>query len=267
MTRAVVLMRGILDPDLAEAGFGIDPATNRPLSRLGAAVLGPFERSALELALQLRDAGDLDLVDLLAAGEPTTVELLRKALAAGADNATLVDAEALDSLDPWPTVEVLARAIEHTGAVDLLLAGHQAGDWDNGQVGYLLAERLGWPCIGLARRVWREDGLFHAVRDTPTGQEEVEFGLPAVVTATTDASNVLRLAKVPALLAAARKPLERLTLADLGLSGDLSAHARLDVLSVRPVERTSDVEILEAETPAEVVTALALRLLDLRAGH
>jgi electron transfer flavoprotein beta subunit len=262
--RAVVVLRGILDPELPADRFRVDPATNRPPAGLAPLVNGPFERSALEVAMKLRDSGVVEHVTLLAAGGRGTLEILRKALGVKADAGVLVDVEGLDSLDPGPTAELLARAIQRLAPVDVVLAGRQAGDWDNGQVGYLLAERLGWACVGLARKVWADGDAMHAIRDHPRGLEQVGFRTPAVVTVTSDDSNVLRLAKVPDVLAAARKPITNWTLADLELAEGTAEFASLEVLALRPSERTTEVHLISGDSPAEVVATLAGRLIDLR---
>jgi electron transfer flavoprotein beta subunit len=264
--RAVVLLRGILDPELPAERFRVDPATNRPRAGIAPLVNGPFERSALEVAMKLRDSGAVEHVTILAAGGRGTLEILRKALSAKADAGVLVDVEGLDSLDPGPTAELLARAIERLAPVDLVLTGRQAGDWDNGQVGYLLAERLGWACVGLARKVWADGAALHAIRDHPRGLEQVGFRTPAVMTVTSDDSNVLRLAKVPDVLAAARKPITTWTPADLELSDGMAEFSQLEVLALRPIERKTEVHLISGDSPAEVVTKLAGRLLDLRPG-
>lgn len=236
----------------------------RPQAGLAPLVNGPFERSALEVAMQLRDSGAVEHVTVLAAGGAGTLEIVRKSLGVRADQGVIVEVEGLDSLDPAPTAEVLARAIEKLGPLDLVLTGRQAGDWDNGQVGYLLAERLGWPCVGLARRVWADGAGLHALHDHPGGLEQVGFRPPAVVTVTSDDSNVLRLARVPDLLAAARRPITTWTPRDLGLVDGLDAYSTVEVLDVSPVRSEVRVELLAGDSPAEVVAKLAARLLELR---
>jgi electron transfer flavoprotein beta subunit len=259
-----VLLRGILDPELPADRFRVDPETRRPVAGIAPLVNGPFERSALEVAMKLRDSGAVEHVTVLAAGGRGTVEILRKALGVKADAGVVVDVEGLDSLDSGPTAELLARAIERLAPIDLVLAGRQAGDWDNGQVGYLLAERLGWACVGLARQVWADGDSLHAVRDHPRGLEQVAFRSPAVVTITSDDSNVLRLAKVPDVLAAARKPIMTWTPSDLGLPDGMAEFARLEVLALRPSERKTEVHLITGDSPSEVVAALADRLIELR---
>ena len=262
--RAVVVLRGILDPELPADRFRVDPATNRPPAGIASLVIGPFERSALEVAMQLRDSGAVEHVTVMAAGGLGTVEIVRKALGVRADAGVVIDVTELDSLDPGPTAEVLARAIERLAPIGLVLAGRQAGDWDNGQVGYLLGERLGWSSIGLARRVWMDGDGLHVSRDHPRGLEQLRFRPPCVITITSDDSNGLRLAKVPDVLAAARKAITTWTLDDLKLAAGLDAFSHLEVLTVRSAERTTEVELLGGDSPTEKVAALAGRLLELR---
>lgn len=254
---AAVLLRPILDPELPAEQLRIDPATKRPVPG-GPLVLGPFERSALEVAMKLKDAGTVERVTVVAVSTGAT-ESLRKALAVKADEAVVVEAD-LDSLDALPTVEVLARALERCGPFDIILAGRQAGDWDGGQTGYLLAERLGWASVGLVRKAWSAGGELFATHDAPLGLEEVAVATPAVLVVTTDDSNVLRLARVPDLLMAARQPMTRLSLADLGI-GDLEPLAGLEVRDVRRLSKTVECEFIEGDSPAETVQTLAARLL------
>jgi len=73
--------------------------------------------------------------------------------------------EGIDSADPSQTAELLVAALRRLESPELVLAGRQAGDWDHGQVGYLVAERLGWPAVGL---VWHAE----AQRRPPARPEE-----------------------------------------------------------------------------------------------
>jgi len=68
------------------------------------------------------------------------------------------------------------------GEYDLVLAGRQAGDWDSGQVGLILGEMLGLPCISLAREIMIEDGSVAVKKNIPDGYEQVRAKMPALVT-------------------------------------------------------------------------------------
>lgn len=260
---AVVLLKQILDPELPAGRFRLDPQTRRPPAGLAPEVLGPFERSALEVALQLKDAGAVTRLTALAAGPASFVEGLRKALAVRADEAVLVRVDG--ELDPAQAAELLARALLRLDGVQLVLAGRQAGDWDHGQVGYLVAERLGWPCVGLVQRASWADGELVVRREGPAGAEVVAVRPPAVLTVTNDDRNVLRMARVQDLMLSRRKPVPEWTPADLGVdAAALAEAAALEVLDVWVPERRQQCERIEGDDPAQVAATLVRRLRELK---
>ncbi len=82
-----------------------------------------------------------------------------------ADEAVHVEVDDVDALDPSQTAELLVAAVRRLGPPELVLAGRQAGDWDHGQVGYLVAERLGWPAVGLVWHAEPRDGRLHVLAE------------------------------------------------------------------------------------------------------
>jgi len=262
---AVVLLKQILDWELPAQKFRIDPGTKTPPNGLAARRLGPFEQNALELAVQLKDRNVVDTVTALLAGADDDVEALRKALAVGADDAVLVELPEDGPSDAVQISALLARAIERLDSPELVLAGRQAGDWDNGQVGYLVAERLGRPAVGLVWRVEESDGRLRVWRNGAAGVEQLAVRPPAVLTVTNHDSLVLRMSGVPALMAALKKPVERLTAADLGFTPEeLSASRGLEFADVSVPEVEQVCEFIEGEDAAEVASALVDRLAALR---
>lgn len=262
---AVVLLKQVLDPEVPASRFKIDPETKRPAKGIAADVLGPYERNALEVALQLKDQGAADKVTVLAAGDPSYQESLRRALSVRADEAILVDVTAAGELDPWQTATVLTKAIEKIGGVDVVLAGRQAGDWDHGQVGLLIAEQLGWPCVGFVQKAAGENGALKLVRERSGSQETLEATPPVVLTITNDDSNVLRMARVQDLMKARRQPITTWTLDDLGVAvGDLESGASSEILDLRVPQRESEVEMIEGDDPEEVARKLVARLRELK---
>jgi len=262
---AVVLLKQILDWELPAAKFRVDPATNRPPDGLAPTLLGPFEQNALELALKLRDAGAITKLTALLAGPADGVDSLRKALAVRADEAVHVLCE--DSVvDPGQTAALLAAAIGRLEpAPELVLAGRQAGDWDHGQVGYLVAERLGWPAVGL---VWeaepREDRL--VVRRAGVGaDEQLAVRPPAVLTVTSHPTLQLRMGSVMDRMAANKKPITELSPDELGLGADaLAAERRVVFTQVSVPELHRECELVEGETAADVAALLLTRLEELK---
>lgn len=262
---AVVLLKEILDWELPAAKFRIDETAKRPPDGLAPSLLGPFEQHSLELALQLRDAGVVDRITAVHAAPGEAVEGLRKALALRCDEAVQVVAEGLDDADPSQTAELLVAAIRKLGSPDLVLAGRQAGDWDHGQVGYLVAERLGLPCVGLVFRAERDGDRLRVWRVAPGGVEQLGVRPPAVLTVTSDASLQLRMGSVVDRMAANKKPIERWTAADLGLTEErLTAARRQEVVRAWVPEVERRCEVIDGDDPADVAATVLARLKELK---
>ena len=265
LTNAVVLLKQVLDPELPASRFRIDEDRKAPPPDLGAELLGPFEQSALEVALQLKDAGLAQRVTAVLVGAPSCEETLRKALAVRADEAVRVDPETDEHLDASQTAALLVRCLRGLESVDLVLAGRQAGDWDQGQVGYLVAERLGWPCVGLVQRVDGDDGALTATRQFAGAEEVLSVSPPAVLTVNNADGNRLRMAKVMDLMAARREPLTELGLEELELDrAGLEAERRTERVDVWVPAQTRECRFVEGEDAAEVASALVDRLQALK---
>ncbi len=263
---AVVLLKQILDWELPPSTFRIDPETKRPPDGIGPTLLGPFEQNALELALQLKDAGVVDRITALLAGPADGVDALRKALALRCDEAVHVEVDADDAIDPSQTAELLLAGIRRLEPAELVLAGRQAGDWDHGQVGYLVAERLGRPAVGLVWRAeQRDDGRLLVSRSGNGVDEQLAVRPPAVLTVTSHPSLQLRMGSVMDRMAANRKPITRWTLDELGLSREqLDAARRVEFTEVWVPQVERHCELIEGEDPAEVTAALLGRLEELK---
>jgi electron transfer flavoprotein beta subunit len=262
---AIVLLKQILDWELPPSRFRIDPETRRPPDNLGPTLLGPFEQNALEFALQLRDAGIVDTLTALLAGPADSVDALRKALALRCDEAVHVEVGPAESTDPSQTAELLLAAIRRLEPAELVLAGRQAGDWDHGQVGYLIAERLKWPAVGLVWRAEHSDGRLRVWRSGSAGVEQFAVRPPAVLTVTSHPSLRLRMGSVMDRMAANKRPITRWTLDDLELSSEqLGAARRVELTRVWVPEVERDCELIEGEDPAEIAAALLGRLEELK---
>jgi electron transfer flavoprotein beta subunit len=250
---AVVLLKEILDWELPASKFRIDETTRRPPAGLAPLLLGPFEQHALELALQLRDAGVVERITAVSVGE--SVDGLRKALALRADEAIQVPG---DAVDPSETAALLVAAIRRIGSPDVILAGRQAGDWDNGQVGYLVAERLGLPVASLVFRAERDGDRLRVWRVAPGGVEQLGVRPPAVLTVTSDASLQLRMGSVMDRMAANKKPIERW---ELAVDGDAR---RLELVRSWVPEVERQCEVIGGDDANEVAAAVLQRLKELK---
>jgi electron transfer flavoprotein beta subunit len=176
----IVCAKQIPDPEAPLSDVSVD-AENMEVIVDAPLVISPFDENALEAAIQLKeDVGGK--ITVLSMGKKLSDSVLRKALAAGADELILLEDNAFEKLDSRSTATVLASAIKKIGAYDLVLTGRQAGDWDAGQVGLILGEMLGLPCISLAREIQIEEGNVIVKKTVPVGYERAKAKLPALIT-------------------------------------------------------------------------------------
>jgi electron transfer flavoprotein beta subunit len=231
-------------PDPAEPGQ-LTPETYT-LARDGKLVLDDSDMYGVEMALQLAEAvgGDVTLISMTPRGESGG---LRTALAMGATRAMLVSDDALAGSDALSTAKVLAAAVRRAES-DLVLAATESTDGYTGTLPVQLAELLGRPSVSFAKRLTIADGVLHAHRQTEAGFDEVEVPLPAVVTVTAGAVEP-RYPSFKGIMAAKRKPVEQLSLADLGIDpGSVGfAGARQEVLSVTPAPPRQAGEVITDE--------------------
>lgn len=168
-------------------------------------IISPYDEFAVEAALQLRGAEGTGEVVVVTAGDSSAAEQLRAALATGADRAVLLNTET--SLDGLATARVLAAEIEAEGPADLVLFGMKAADDDQQQVGPMVAELLGLPCVTVVSEAELEGDLLVCHREVEGGIEVVEVPRPAVLTITKGKYEP-RYASLKGIMAAKRKPLQ-----------------------------------------------------------
>jgi electron transfer flavoprotein beta subunit len=160
----------------------LDPKTNT-LAREGVqSIMNPYDRHALEAAVQLKEQFG-GTVTALTMGPPQAEETLREAVACGADEAVLVSDRAFAGADTWATTYTLAKAIAKIGGVELIVCGKQAIDGDTAQVGPGLAQRLDLPYVAYARKIHGcADGKIRLERLMDDGYDVVEMQLPGLLT-------------------------------------------------------------------------------------
>lgn len=166
-------------------------------------VVNPYDEFAVEAALRLKEASGEGSVTVMTVGDPAAAEQLRSALAMGADDAVLLKGE--PTLDGLATARAIAAELKDASA-DLILFGMKAVDGDQQQVGPMVAELLGLPCVTVVTEFEIEDGKLVCQREVEGGYEVVEAPLPAVVTMT-KGKNEPRYASLKGIMAAKRKPL------------------------------------------------------------
>ncbi|HEY7840186.1 MAG TPA: electron transfer flavoprotein subunit beta/FixA family protein [Gammaproteobacteria bacterium] len=202
--------------------------------------MNPFCEIAVEEAVRLREAGKAKEIVAVTVGAPVCQDILRTALAMGADRAILV--ETADEAQPLAIAKTL-KSIAARESPGLIILGKQAIDGDNNQTGQMLAALLGWPQGTFASKVEILDGRANVTREIDGGLETVSLKMPAVVT--TDLRlNEPRYVKLPSIMQARKKPLEVLKPADLGV--DLAP--RFKVLKVEePAKRAGGKKVASVQ--------------------
>ena len=189
------------------------------LDRSGKPQIDDSDMYGVEMALQLADkagGGDVILVSMAPNGE---VAGLRTGLAMGAARAVLVSDDALAGSDALSTAKVLAKAIERAGGIDLVVTATESTDGYTGTIPAQVAELLGLPSISFAKKVEVVEGTVRAERQTEAGYDEVESSLPAVVSVTAGVVEP-RYPSFKGIMAAKNKPVDQVTVGDLGLAAD-----------------------------------------------
>jgi electron transfer flavoprotein beta subunit len=210
----------------------IDPATKH-LVRAGVETeLNPFDAYAIEAGLQVRDAlADGSTVTIFSMGPESGREIVRKALAMGADDAVMLCDPALAGSDLWATATVMAQAITLVG-FDLVLTGTQSTDAISGVLPGMLAEYLGVPALTYARELTIDGTTLRVKRETESGYQTLRTQLPALASVTKSA-NEPRYPSLKGIMGAKKKDIRTLGLADLPVTRAAGGDgARVEVLSL-----------------------------------
>ena len=208
--------------------------------------MNPFCEIAVEEALRIKEAGNAEEVIAVIVGDSQCQETLRTALAMGADRAVLVETDV--EVQPLAIAKLLKAVVEKEGT-DLVILGKQAIDYDNNQTGQMLAALLGWGQATFASEIDLKDGSMDVTREIDGGLETVSLKLPAIVT--TDLRlNEPRYVKLPNIMKAKKKPLDTLTVDELGIDVTPS----LTILKVEePPQRSAGIKVADV---AELVDKL-----------
>ena len=183
------------------------------------AVLDEINERAVEAALQLKEAGvgpgDGSEVTVLTMGPDRATDAIRKALSMGADKAVHLSDEALHGSCAVQTARALAKAIG-TVEFDLVLAGNEASDGRSAAVPAMVADVLGLPALTHAREIAVDGSSVTVKRETDDGVTHLTAELPAVVSVG-EKINEPRYPSFKGIMAAKKKPVTTLSLADAGI--------------------------------------------------
>ena len=175
--------------------------------------MNPFDEIALEEALRIKEKGQAKTVVVVSIGGSSTPDTLRHGLAMGADRAIhiMCDDSAMDTLD---VAKILSAVVKKENP-RLVLMGKQAIDDDCNQVGQFLAALLEWSQGTFASEVHIQEDNVTVAREVDDGIEKLSLQYPAVITVDLRL-NQPRYASLPNIMKARQKPIETLTLSDIG---------------------------------------------------
>lgn len=253
-----VCVKQVPDPEAPPSVYQADAEGRHITCRGAPPVISTYDENALEAALRIKDSHVCRIV-ALSLGHKLSKAVLRKTLAAGADELVLLDDPAFADLDGPATAASLAAAIGKLGGCDLVLAGIQAADTNSGIAGIGIAEVLGMPCIINARAIEVKGNSILIDQALLDGWRRMEVALPAVITVNKSLGD-LRPIPAAALMAAQKKPLTQWTAADLGIN--TADHIKTKLLRMYIPHRESIVEMIPGIDDAARGNHLAEKLFD-----
>ena len=145
-------------------------------------IMNPDDKAGLEAALRLKDQYGAE-VTVLTMGLPKAEDVLREAIAMGADNGILVTDRVLGGADTWATSTTIAGAIRNIKDYDIIITGRQAIDGDTAQVGPQIAEHLGIPVISYAEGIEVEGDSVIVKRQYEDRHHMLKAKMPVLITA------------------------------------------------------------------------------------
>ncbi|TWG99581.1 electron transfer flavoprotein beta subunit [Nocardioides sp. J9] len=209
-------------------------------------LLSELDEYAVEQALQIKEkrADEEITVTALTVGPAEAEAAVRKALQMGADKAVHVQDDAIAGSDAAATSLVLAKAIEKIGVPELVVGGLASTDGGMSVVPAMLAERLNLPQVTLAAVVETQGDQVRIKRDGDTATEVIGGTLPLVLSVT-DQSGEARYPSFKGIMAAKKKPLETLSLADIGVDasevGLDAAWTKVEATAARPPRTAGEI--------------------------
>ncbi len=210
---------------VASDGRSMDPADVKWITN-------PYDEYALEEAVRLKESKGAE-VTALSVGGDSAKDVLKNALALGADNAVLLKGDGQG--DPFAVAQMIATYAKEKG-FDLILCGNKGLGGDNAAMGPMLAELLGIAQANVVVKLELGEGSFQAEREIEGGTEIVAGSLPAVITAQ-KGLNEPRYASLKGIMAAKKKTIEELAADPVTTAAQVSA---LALPPERPAGRNMD---------------------------
>lgn len=238
--QALVCVKRVVDPyakiQVKADGTGIQDQNLKM-------VMNPFDEIALEEALRMRERQELEHITVVTIGKLADQEVLRHALALGADTAILLKTDAV--LAPLARARALTSIVQAQG-IALVWMGKQAIDEDYNQCGQMLAELLGWHQGCFVSKVVKVDKQLRVTQEVDQGLETITIPLPCVLTADLRL-NEPRYATLPNIMKARQKPLEI-----------------IELPTSEPLMQLLEVTVPSVRTPGKIVSELKTLLTELK---
>jgi electron transfer flavoprotein beta subunit len=257
--RIVVTYKWTCDPE--EATVRADGTVDWSRAKPGISAYDPV---AMELARRLAEEAGAELIGVTAGPKGVGAPIATKAaLSRGLDRVMVIEDESLREAGRSELAAVLAEAVRQIGNVDLIITGDSSVDVAAKMVPTVLAGELGWPAVAEVTAVTGagvqggQAGALRVERAIPGGVQVLEVSGPVVLAASADAA-VPRVPGMKELLAAGKKPVERLELASLKVSprnGGTTVTARS-----RPERRARKGQLIDAGDPAAAAAGLVAAL-------
>lgn len=247
-------------PDTNE--IKIDPQTNTIIRTGLPSIVNPFDKNAVEAALQIREkhGGKITVISM---GPPQAKDALKECIAMGADEAILISDRAFGGADTLATSYTLAAAAKKLGKIDLIICGKQAIDGDTAQVGPEIAEHLGIPQVTYVAKIEVNGETVRVEREHEEGYEVIEANMPVLLTVV-KSINEPRYPTVKGTMKANRKEIPVWTVNDIEVDADRIGlkGSPTQVRKIFTPKQRVQGEIIQAESAREAVSALIQKLSD-----
>ena len=246
-------------PDTTE--IKLDPVKGTLIRDGVPSIMNPDDKAGLEAALRIKDEMGAEVI-VITMGLPKAEEVLREAMAMGADKGILVTDRVLGGADTWATSTTIAGAIRNLD-YDLIITGRQAIDGDTAQVGPQISEHLDLPLISYAQDLKIEDGYVIVQRQYDDRYHVLKAKMPCVITALSELNDPRYMtpggifdAYDAEITTWGRKDLKDVDDSNLGLAGSPTQIAKAS----DKVRKGKGV-MMTAETPEEGVEYIMDKLL------
>ncbi|KOX70297.1 Electron transfer flavoprotein subunit beta [Melipona quadrifasciata] len=207
--------------------------------------MNPFDEIAIEEAVRMKEKKLIEEVIAVSCGPSQSQDVIRTALAMGADKGIHVEVSGpeYETLQPVHVSKILAKLAQEEKA-DLIIVGKQAIDDDSNQTAQMIGGILDWPTGTFCSKIEKNDSELTVTREVDGGLEVVKMKMPAVLSADLRL-NEPRYATLPNIMKAKKKPIKKLTAKDLGVD----TSARIEILSVEePQVRQAGVIVPDVDT-------------------